>query len=383
MGKTPFALLSEGEWEGVPVPLSFQTVEEGVGFMKRLDEGEDPAVVVPEALKNLQEKEDRYPDAPIWDRGRTLIADALVQAGHYDHALDVVWAIKRPRIVADLIGKIVDTAEDEAISEKIPQRVISESDTERQNGLIRAFRDRMIREDPGNPMIDDYNRLLAMRGIESDPVAGWAESQKEELPEVGWDMLVTTIKNDAVWADVSVSQRQYVMLNFAEISKQIVDRRLESNDGEEIGKYFDVLEDPYPDAEIWGQLRGNLAVELLKIDEGDEAVKLAVSIRDSRLVGTVAMEFMKLDKEEEAIELASRIPDAKLAAEVLMHFGSENHDEAVRRLAAMMEDEDLDINRRIAFIEVIRDAMKRAGQTESVERYQDWIDRLNEDSAYP
>jgi hypothetical protein len=378
------AIYSEHAIDDVPIPLTIRFSTEMYKSVTELDAGLLTARGVAEIVtQRTAQEQERYPDSSLWDRARENISDMLLERGHDEEAYLLAWAIGSPHRLAERLIKINETTGGQRWADTHQRMVGLEVD--RKIKLIRAFRDVFIDKDPMSETVGVFNAYLAALGAESDPVEGWIESQRSDRPEYPWDGVIETIRDEQHWSGVPVPMRQHLMfvgMEFWEDISQVSPGSgpLHEQWADSACEYLDGMEDSYPDAKIFGHLRGNLSMLLLKADQA-QAVRMAGSIREPRLIAGVVEEFINEGYEEAAVGLASVIADPRITVELLLDDMWKGSVAPLIRLEEILLGDEFPAEKRIGCLEVMRDIHIHSGLADRARWFQQIIDELREGRA--
>lgn len=376
------AILSEGEWDDVPIPLIFSFTQEMAEKVGKLQDVEDITPALNEISQRITDEQSRFPDSPVWDRSRHYVVLALIEAGEGDQAVEFALSMTSPHASAESLTQVLEHTDTR--TDKLTARLLTDIETNVHHAdVLRALRDSVIMQSPLSDSLVVFNYVLKNHGIEEDNLLGWIESQKELHPNWQWDKIQQTILVDEHWAYTPIPIRQHVMWHYSAIQEEIIQKKVAEENAEEwtesVTMLFDALEDEYPEAGIFGHIRGNLSLDLVE-KYPEVAISIAGSIRDPQLGASVVIEFLGKGKEEEAIEVATKLPDHRLTAELLMDLNWQNEDAALERLTNITMGNEYSSEKRIGVLEVIIERMKATGEHATAASYQEMIDELKEDS---
>lgn len=367
------ALLSESDYQGVPIGFTVQFVTNNQELLQEINQGNLAAA---EALDiELAGAEERYPDFPGWDRLRSYTVSQLVATGHPEEAYQRVWGIKEPHILMEaLFDAGMQAAWDQ---EQIINTVLYHPDEQKRHGLVRALRDEMIIRDHDELGLAIVNRYLKGQGVERDPVSGWAESQSQVYVDYDWNGIVATVKDDSKWAGLPLSKRQHALMVNVQFDSSLGGQPNEVAETVEAYKEWLDEQREMHDAPIWDEFAAVNAVRLMRLGDSEQARVLSGAIRDSRFRGSTALKYIEMDQEEAAIELILTIDDYELAGSLLM-FGpwKDESPQAIAKMAAVMESDEYPLALRIGLLEFVREEMARQDQPDLAAKYQRRIDQL-------
>lgn len=375
------SILKEHEWDGVPIPFGFQSVKELTDNLERLETGESPTVIASEMIADFAEKQERYPDTGMWDRGRSMAVARFAEFGHYEEARQLLAAISDARVLMGTVMQLEEIIPAETASEWTGS-ILQDSEPERAIAIARAARDNLIENEPSSDLIDTFNTIIA--GFSDEPdfdwVNDWIKSQREIRPNIDWSTAETLLKNDEVYGSMPMATRLFAHLIFVDTLKEIADDELDEGFVESTIRYYDNARDGiYADATIWEHEMGNIAKALIKKGGSEAAVEIAGAIREPGLMARMVLEFVESDHEEEAIELATHNPDPKMSAELLLDVEYKDRDAATQKLAEVIQGDEYPVDKRIGVLEVIRDRMREMGQPDNAANYQRMIDEIQEE----
>lgn len=375
------AVLSESEWDDVPIPFIFTFTQEMADRVGKLKEVEDITPALEEIGKRIGDEQSRYPDSPVWDRSRLYVVLELMEMDEGNKAADFALSMTSPHATADALLQVFEQTDGRM--DKVLDSLMADIETnEYHAGVVRALRDSVIIDNPLSDSLDIFNQVLTSHGIEEDNLQGWIESQKALHPDWQWDFIHQTILADEHWTGVPVAVRQYTMWHYSAAQEEIVRKEVTEENSEQwadsILIFFDALEDKYPEAAILSHIRGNISLDLIE-EHPELAIKIAKSLRNPQLGARVAIEFLGKGKEEEAIEVVTGLPDHRLTAELLMDLDWRNEDAALEKLSDIVQSDDYSVEKRIGVLGVIVERMRAAGESDRAESYQAMIDELNDE----
>lgn len=380
MDPIALAILSEHEYEGMPIPFGFQLVESiGEDLGKVQVDGD--AEAARNIRQKLNESAERYPDAPGFDRLRAHLADLLFEAGNTDEALDTVWDISQPHLLLHLAFGFLEEMEEnqgdfDLVASKVKNRLFAQL-SDRRMILTRAMRDRIISENHGEEQAEIFNDFLQREGAETDAIEGWAESQGSEYPNYDWNAVAETVRDDQYWGNLSVYDRQRAMLmgiNFAEAVEGDAERDMELTN--EFILYLNLMRWDHPEVQYWDIVCMQGAVGLARAGSLDSSLKLATTIQDDEYKSAVGVEYVQQGHDEQAFELVMTMQNYHLMAELLLDTPWQDDELGPHKLAEMITDEDTPLDMRIGFMEFVRDRFIDNDLLSRAAEYQEQIDKL-------
>ena len=371
---------AENDWEGVPIPSGFQFIAASSEWSRRLEaEGATPQLIT-DIGTGFREREERYPDSPIWDRMRAHHARQFLDAGHLHTSLDLIHGMRSRHAIADaVVGLAVDQEGDETsalILDGFIRRFQGMEDRDRLLGVVQALIDRTIDEDPYGPSIESFQGLLSSSIPGYDPVQAWADSQKELLPGVDWNGMVTWVRNEAAWQGVPVPYRQHAMKLHYNMQKVLAEEP-STELVESMVAGLRAAQEEYPDARAWDEFRIALGESLLALGYPSFALDFGRAMQGAHYQQALVVNFIDKGAEEEALELANAIADPARMAETLL-FADWRDDKGAERLAAIVQDDNYPVLRRIACLEVIRDRMSEMGNAAGAAKHDARIAELRQ-----
>lgn len=375
------AVLSESEWDDVPIPLIFSFTQEMAERVGRLKEAEDITSVLEEIITRIGEEQSRFPDSPVWDRSRLYVVLGLIEMDKGNQAADFALSMTSPHATADALLQVFEQTD--VRMDRVLDCLMTDLETnEHHAGVVRALRDSVIIDSPLSESLDIFNQVLINHGIEGDNLQGWIDSQKALHPDWQWDFIRQTILADEHWAGVPIPVRQHAMWHYSGVQEEIVKKEVADENSEEwagsVLILLDALEDEYPEALIFSHIRGNISLALAE-EHPELAVRIAKSIRNPQLGARVAIELLSKGKEDEALEVATWLPDHRLTAELLMGLDWQNEEAALERLSDIVQNDEYPAEKRLGVLEVIVERMKEAGEPERAASYQAMIDGLKDE----
>jgi len=370
------SILKEKDYEGVPIPLILQVVQEFKDQFTRLDEGEEPATIAEKMIAGMAGREARYPDTGMWDRVRTAAMSLFVGHDHLDQALALATTVKETRMVVSAILSN-ESLDDETAAGWVMQ--LADQSPERALSVSRAIRDHLVDTEPGNPVIDTYNGIILRQTGQTDWVHDWIESQRRRGYEDVWDVVEGMLHDEETYEGMPITFRMYSQLRFMEMIEKISAGDLSESFVQNVLDYYKSAEtSAFSEAPIWGNEKAVIVKRLLEENHIDAAVEIAAAIRDQELVAYIVQEFVGAEQEEAAAELAVRITDHKLSAEMLLDGEWQNTEISLGRFIEIIQSDEYPPEKRIAFLEVVRDRMIEAGSPEKAAEYQHRIDEIKE-----
>ncbi|MGZ6004786.1 MAG: hypothetical protein ACXWLH_01400 [Candidatus Saccharimonadales bacterium] len=371
------AVLSEHEYEGAPIPFTFQIVREISEDLAKAQTGDIEAA---QAVRNaLNGAEERYPDALGWNRIRSVLVNALFETGHKEEAFDTVWDISSPHQVLNLAFDLLEESEGELTTD-IRERIWSQP-RDRRIDLLRAMRDRIIshhRNKEDQAII--FNDMLQREGVESDPVSGWAESQGREYPNYDWDAVAETVRDDSLWGNLTTYQRQNATMMGIQFDEALVDDpELDAEIVDNFIIWNYIQRTDHPDVKYWDALSMANAIKLAKKGYPALGQKVALTIKDDQYKAAVGHDYHELGLEEETVELVMTMNDPHFAAELLLDTEWQDETLGMKKIEDVITEENYPLEQRIGFMEFIRDRMIGADLLSRAAEYQEQIDNLREE----
>lgn len=368
------AVLSEHEYEGAPIPFTFQIIRE---ISEDLSKAQTGDVEAAQTVRNvLNGAEERYPDALGWDRIRSVLVNSLFETGHKKEAFDTVWDVSSPHHALSLAFDLLEESEGELTADI--QVKIWAQPRDRRLDLLRAMRDRIIRlHSDSEDQATIFNDMLGREGVEPDPVSGWAESQGRDYSNYDWDAIAETIHDDSIWGNLTTFQRQNATMMNIQFSDGIVDDfELDSELTDNFIVWLNLMRWDHPEAMFWDAASMAAATNLAEKGQIANAQKLAITIKDDEYKAGVGHEWHKLGFEDETVELAMTLNDSHFAAELLLDTEWQDETIGMKKIEDVIKGEDYPIEQRIGFMEFIRDRMIGADLLSRAAEYQEQIDFL-------
>lgn len=368
------AILSEHEYEGAPIPFTFQVVREISEDLGKAQEGDvEAAKAVRNVLNGAQES---YPDALGWDRIRSVLVNALFETGHREEAFDTVWEVSSPHQVLRLAFDLLEETEGD-LTDEIRIR-IWEQPRDRRLDLLRAMRDRIISQHRhSEDQTKIFNDMLQREGVESDPISGWAESQGRDYPEYDWDAIAETIRDDSMWSDLTTHHRQNATMMNIQFSDGLVDDpELDSELTDNFIVWLNLMRWDHPEAKFWDAASMAAAIKLAEKGQIANAQKLAQTIKDDDYKAGLGHEWHKLGFEEETVELVMTMDNPHFAAELLLDTEWQDETIGMKKIEDVITSEDYPLEQRIGYMEFIRDRFIAADLLSRAAEYQEQIDNL-------
>jgi hypothetical protein len=309
------------------------------------------------------------------------VVGRLLKAEETELAYDFAWNITNPRMAAINLADVNDETEG-ALGWKLARQIVQLDDAERRAAMLQALRDRAIETNPLSGHVAGLNQILKAGDIETDHVRGWIESQRPVHPSWDWDVVAETLPVRHFWEDTPMALRQHVMWHYCQIHEEIMRRQIPDNDDNEAWLRsvifpMNAWEDAFPDAIIFGVLRGLTSGYLLR-DYPSLAVRVANSIRDPEVGAGVVGEFIDAGREAEAIEVAAELADPRLVVEVLTSVDWQDEAAPLRRLSEIITSDTHPLQRRIGVLEMVIERLKLTGQTEAVMRFETALSELRQ-----
>jgi len=378
MDPTAYAVLSETELEGVPVGVGFQASKDYARVFDLLESESDPTVILAEIEAVRTPWEQRYPGAAMWDRIHGHIAVQLAGNGHADAALGLLSTIVSPYEKLARVGDIADLETGVELDlDSMVESLMNTDDDAKRYGLTRALRDRMIDRALEPEMVDQLDQILMNTGVEANPMTGWIESRKIADPRIDWSF-AEDIAGEDIWPETMPTfWKRYILLAVTEGLEQI-GKGENSLDADDAIGIIDDFDKKYGDARVWDQLKVGFVIKSYAKNELENAMKIALSIKDNELIGSIAVTLAQRGHQESAMELAAINPNPKIAVELLLEIGWDDEEMGVRKIMQLVQDETLPAQRRIAMMETIRDRFTESNALDLAVKWQDMIDEVKE-----
>lgn len=336
------AILGGNDIEGVPIPYSFQRIQALTQWRRDLDaQGLTPALLE-EIKTNLATDEEKYPNSPVWDRQRGMVAEAIFKTGHVEEALDVIHGMHSPH---QMVETLVELSHQEELVQTlmIPEQTSHDEgeasvviaafldhmrdDQPKRNAVLRAVIDAIIDQEPRSASIDVYERQLATQFLRFDAVQSWADSQRILHPMINWDEAVRSAKDDKLWATVPLNLRRSKVKQYALALHELHgdlqrDGSTHAISIRDIPEELDHLEETYPRAKIWDRTRCIFASMILRHEPTSLlARELAGVIKEPRMQAVIVAELCQVGQLDDAFHLATRITSPRIMAETLLYDG--------------------------------------------------------------
>ena len=368
------AVLSEHEYNGMPIPFGFQFVINNGDLFGRVQSGDLEAATA--VRGQISEAEERFPDSPGWDGLRYYVAELLLASGQQEEALATIWDIKEPHRLIDALFKHAEATD---APPDILTDILNLPDTDRKFGLLRAVRDRMI--DDGDVEGDSFAIIadyILEEGAEADPVDGWAESQGSVYPEVDWPSTVAILRDESQWNGLPMPLRQHVAMTGLLINKSLADPEESITEAVDyLVQVIDYWREKHPNTPYWDNWAAISAVNTIQRDTV-AATRLSDCIKDDRFKASVAMEYIPLDKAEEAMALILSMRKYSLAAQLLMFGPWTDAYAPLRQLQDVMINDSYPTEQRIGFIEFVRDQMIAQDNLAGAVKYDEMLLQLRD-----
>ncbi len=377
LGPVAYALLSEGELEGVPIGVGFQASKDYAALSEFMETESDPDLIVAKIKETRSPWEERYPGAAMWDRAHGYIALGLAQKGHLQEALDLISTIVSPYEKIARVGDL-ESCEGVDINAVIGSLMADVEDDAKRSGLIRALRDHMIDKTTDPDMVNALDRLLVESGVETDAVVGWVESRKIAEPRLNW-AYAEHIAHEDVWPpEMAAYWKRYVLLAITETIGQIDRGEIASDINGAIG-ILDDFESNFGDAKVWDQLRAGLAMRAFAKDQAESAMLISLSVRDPELIASLTVAVAEHGNQDAALELATSNPNPAVAVDLLLDVEWEDEDVGVSKLSQIVQDDTQPKERRITMMKAVRDRFTNINALDMAVKWQDMIDELKEE----
>ena len=348
-----FALLSEGEFEGIPIGVGFQASQAYAELSEVIETEPDPAVIAARIASTRAPWEQRYPGAPMWDRIHRHVASELAERGHFRMAVDLIASLTSPyekiKGLKDICA-VVDDAPDSSVLFGV---LLESADLEAHVGLTRALRDDMISELDDPDAIETLDRTLATAGVETDPITGWIESRKLAEPEVDWSFAESMADFDGWPTEIPDLGKRYALLVVTEALGHIERDPSSVNAADVVGIVAE-FEARFGEAEVWDQLKAAIAIRSLVKGRQESGTEIALSV-SPQTIGSIVVALASGGHQEPALDLAARNPGPELAVDLLLNIEWKDPDSGVAKLSEFVADRSQPKAHRIAMMEAVRD----------------------------
>ncbi len=364
-------LLTEG-LGGVPGEYVLSALDEVQGWSAPIDSQIVDSDLWDGMTSRLAEWEVEYPDTVIWDEARRILATQLYGAGYLQHSLDLVYGMHSRHIMADTFISLAGNDEDGVISDFVYSsffRRIDGPDAQSQLvGFVQAIIDLMVDREIDSALIGVFEDTLRRQVPGYDPLQAWADSQAELSPGIDWSVIVAYIKNDSLWQDVPVHNRQLVM---KQALYMVAALKAEPNTELVTGAVAALQEEQirYPQAKVWDEVRIMAANTLIGNGYPAFALDFGRTINDSEYAQQLVGVFIANDAEEEGLELACVVPDPVIMTDTLLWRDWGDY-AGTRRLSEIVQDDSYPLPRRIVVTERLHELMARNGNAEQVAFYE-------------
>ncbi|HSW98699.1 MAG TPA: hypothetical protein VLF71_02585 [Candidatus Saccharimonadales bacterium] len=381
MDPVQWALLNEGDIDGVPAPLYFQRGEVFTGRIDRLDAGEDPDALADEILADAAAQAARYPDSGFWDGERSTALIYFAERGHVAAAVRLAREVTDARRLVRSIYDLGETAPPET-AQAMVVGVLRGASVKRTLAITRATRDYFIETDPLNENVARFDGFVAKLSGQGpyDMVEDWLASQAEASPDGDWSSVAVHLRDDVLYQGMAMPVRMHSHLVYLETlaeADNLQPKQLQDGWAGKVAEYYaGFQEGAYAEAGIWGHELAGISTVLIRNGHLDAAVTLAATIRDPQLGTAMVGEFLRAGHESSAIEAASRNPDPRLAAKLLLGFDFSDPDAATAKLTEMMFSDEYPLDRRIGCMEFVCDRMLEMDDLDGFLRYREMINEL-------
>lgn len=173
---------------------------------------------------------------------------------------------------------------------------------------------------------------------------------------------------------VPVRYRQYATMRYFDMI-QVLRDELSTEAVLTIVDTVQQMEEEYPEARIWDELRTAYVNLLLESGYPTSAIDFAKATKRTDYQKAQIVAFISKGAEDEAFELTTSLPDPVVMAEVLLE-GEWSDDRGLLRLATIIEDDNYPAARRLACLVFVRNRMAANGETEMLARYDVQIEQL-------
>jgi hypothetical protein len=282
--------------------------------------------IATEAQTHIAQYEATYGPHQDWDDMRIVTAHALLALHAWDEAAELLVGVSDIAAMAKrLIAFLMDGLRAGAYTDQetiqinwlIQNAFIAHG---RELEFMRAGRNVVIQFGP-DPMSNAGAFADAAvekaAGESVDPVADWADIERQQHPRAMWDEIVTIIHDDSLWPeDTDLTRRRVIAGHFAERQHNILAPKVARKEIENLKTDLKDLEAALPGA-VWDHFRFLTALSLFDVGEPNFGRGMARAMTDETMIGTVCFALAKSGRDREALATAYEIRTPQLFAKVV------------------------------------------------------------------